>query len=56
MKCIKFATGLLVGSLIGTAVGAILDPMNDRQSAKVRKKATNFFASMGTVIDGLVNR
>lgn len=54
-KAINFTAGMAAGAVIGMAVGALLDPINDKQKKQLEKKSSHLFKALGTTIDNLVD-
>ena len=46
-----FLGGMACGAVLGAMVGMIADPINDKQSKKLRSSANHMFKTIGSVID-----
>lgn len=54
-KAINFTAGVATGAAIGMAVGALTDPINDKQKKMIEKKSSHLFKALGATIDNLVD-
>lgn len=54
-KAINFTAGVATGAVIGMAIGAIMDPISDRDKKILQKKSSHMFKAIGTAIDNLVD-
>lgn len=54
-KAINFTAGVATGAAIGMAVGALIDPINDKQKKMIEKKSSHLFKALGATIDNLVD-
>lgn len=50
-KVINFTAGVVTGALIGMAVGALLDPICDKQKKIMQKKSNHLFRAIGNAMD-----
>lgn len=55
IKTIKFTAGVAAGALVGMAVGALIDPISDRQKKALQKKSCHMFREIGNTIDSFAN-
>lgn len=54
MKMNTFTTGLITGAMIGTAVGAIMDPIKDKHAKLMKMHSKGMFTHIGNAIDNLL--
>lgn len=46
-----FVKGMAAGLVVGAAAAIMIDPINDKQRNKIRRKTEGVFRSIGSVID-----
>ena len=46
---------MAAGAVIGTVVGMMLDPINDKQHKKIYKTANNMFKTNGAIVDDVIS-
>lgn len=54
-KAINFTAGVATGAALGMAIGAILDPISDKDKKMLQKKSSNVFKAIGTAVDNFVD-
>jgi len=50
-----FAKGMAAGMVVGAAAAIMLDPINDKQRNKIRRKTEGVFRSIGSVVDTAID-
>jgi gas vesicle protein len=55
MNKVSFTAGAVVGTLVGAAVGMMLDPVKDKHNKNMKKTAGRAFRNLGSVIDGVLD-
>ena len=46
---------MAAGIVVGTVVGMMIDPINDKQHKKIYRNANNMFKTIGTIVDDVIN-
>ncbi len=54
-KVIKFTAGVATGALVGMAIGALIDPISDKQKKALHKKSCHIFREIGNTIDSFAD-
>lgn len=54
-KAVSITTAMTVGAIIGMAMGALIDPINDKQKRCIQKKSSHVFRTIGQTIDSFAN-
>ena len=55
MNKAQFAKGMAAGLVVGAAAAIMIDPINDRQKNRIKRKTAGVFKSIGSVIDTAVD-
>ncbi|MDK2801518.1 MAG: hypothetical protein PWP27_1770 [Clostridiales bacterium] len=55
MRRNNFTRGLITGTIIGATVSMMMNPMEDRDKRRLRKKANSFIRNVGDVIEDIID-
>ena len=50
-----FTLGIVTGTILGAAMGMMVDPVNDRQHKKMSQQKNRLFRTMGCAIDNMLD-
>ena len=48
-------TGLIAGTIIGAAMGMMIDPISDKQHRRMSNQKNRFFRTVGCAIDNMLD-
>lgn len=51
----SFVGAMATGIVVGTVVGMMIDPINDKQHKKIYKNANNVFKTIGSIVDDVIS-
>ena len=54
IMCGKFTTGIIVGTMVGAAVGMLMDPINDKTHKKMQRETNGIFRYIGAAVDNII--
>jgi gas vesicle protein len=52
--CGKFTTGIIIGTMVGAAVGMLMDPINDKTHKKMQRETNGIFRYIGAAVDNII--
>lgn len=55
MNIKSFVGAMATGIVVGTVVGMMIDPINDKQHKKIYKNANNVFKTIGSIVDDVIS-
>lgn len=55
MSTKSFIGAMAAGIVVGTVMGMMIDPLNDKQHKKIYRSANNVFKTIGTIVDDVIS-